>query len=357
MLWQGPVIQTGWMEDGSAWLLHANGPCVHILRLFSCTLLYLPPQTGVARQPARLRRNASELWRPLTECNYAASALLRCRHVPPLALYVPAAMTGVEGPEDRAIRYMGAKLMGPQPAPPCRDRAAARQTAAAAAGAATARATALAYQQQAEVPPSLTQQRPGIPAQVAALQAPVAAALAAAKQLAVAAAAAAPALGGLPRDGSKPSAQSMQSGGGSLHRVPRCLDVPLLSPAGSSDSLSVASSSDSFGGVLRQLAAQGSPRSPECCPLPQPSVSLLRGVCAPNPDKHTLEAPMQPPSQQQYDQLQSQQTCTTGSAACARASARLQLQPKRPDCDFKQQAAPQWAELCRHPAQPRATIL
>lgn len=306
-----------------------------------------------------LCRNASELWRPFAECNYSAAALLRRRRAPPLALYVPAAMTGVEGAEDSSIRFMGAKVVALRPAPPRCDRSAAGLAAAAAAAAATARATAMAYQQQAPAPLSLMQRQPDLPAPAPALQTPVAAALAAAKQLA---AAAAPILGSLPRGGSGRQVQSMQPSGSGLRRVPRCLDVPLLSPAGSSGSLSVASSSDSFGGVLRQLAAQGSPRSPECCPLPQPSASLLTRGFPPKPGTLALGAPLPPPSQEQLDQRQRQQMCTTGRAgpcclpACACASVRLQSQLRRVDCSCQHQAPSKWAGLCGHPAQHHVAV-
>lgn len=311
---------------------------------------------------AQACRAASELWRPFLDCNYGAAALLRRRAAPPLALYVPAAMTGVEGAEDSAIRFVGTKVVALRTATPACDRPSACGVAAAAAAAA-ARATAFAYQRRASALPPLRDQRAAMPAPAAVLQNPAAAAIAAAKQLAAAAAAAAPAAGSLLRQGGSTTMQSLKPRGGGMHRVPRCLDVPLLSPAGSSGSLSMASSSDSFGGVLRQLASQSSPRSPECWPLPQPPIKLLPGSCSPRPDTHAPPVPLPPSSRQQYDQPPRQQPCVAGRPcvscrppSCSCAAARLHAQLKRLDCGCQQQAPSQWAGLCGHASQHHVAV-
>lgn len=68
------------------------------------------------------RSDAAELWRPFPECNYRACRLLHRRGRAPLAVHVPSAMTGVDAgsPED-SVRLVGQIVAplrpGPTPTP------------------------------------------------------------------------------------------------------------------------------------------------------------------------------------------------------------------------------------------------
>ena len=98
-----------------------------------------PPSTAPLPRP---RSDAAELWRPFSQCDYRAARLLRVRGRPPLAVHVPAAMTGISdaSPGADSVRLLGHVVVAyPRPRP-----ARVATTAAALAAAKLRSAAALA---------------------------------------------------------------------------------------------------------------------------------------------------------------------------------------------------------------------
>lgn len=92
--------------------------------------------------PSHPLSDAAELWRPFSQCDYRSARLLRQRSRAPLAVHVPAAMTGIDdgSPGAGSVRLLGQVVV----AFPCPRPSRVATTAAALAAAKMRSAAALA---------------------------------------------------------------------------------------------------------------------------------------------------------------------------------------------------------------------